>query len=56
MKDVNTHIMKGITHWQHPNFFGYFPSNSSFPGILGEMISAAVNIVGFSWVSSPVAT
>lgn len=46
----------GMTHWQSPNFFAYFPANSSFPGILGEMLSAAFNIVGFSWRGCPAAT
>jgi len=35
-----------MTHWQSPNFFAYFSANSSFPGILGEMMSAAFNIIG----------
>jgi hypothetical protein len=46
----------GMTHWQSPNFFAYFPANSSFPGILGEMMSAAFNIIGFSWRGCPAAT
>jgi tyrosine decarboxylase len=46
----------GVTHWQSPNYFAYYPSNSSTAGFLGEMLSAAFNIVGFSWVTSPAAT
>ena len=49
-------LLAGVTHWQSPNFFAYYPANSSFPGILGEMLSAALNIVGFSWRGCPAAT
>lgn len=56
MADVESHIMPGITHWQSPNFFAYFPANSSLPGILGEMMSAAFNTIGFSWMGNPAAT
>lgn len=54
--DVQTKILPGVTHWQSPNYFAYFPSNSSTAGFLGEMLSAGVNIVGFSWITSPAAT
>lgn len=56
MQDVEENIMPGVTHWQSPNFFAYFSANSSFPGMLGEMLSGALNIIGFSWVGSPAAT
>jgi len=46
----------GMTHWQSPSFFAYFPANSSFPGLLGEMLSGAFNVIGFSWIGSPAAT
>ncbi|RDX98841.1 Tyrosine decarboxylase 1 [Mucuna pruriens] len=52
----NEKILPGVTHWQSPNFFAYFPSNSSIAGFLGEMLSAGLNIVGFSWITSPAAT
>ncbi|KAE7997899.1 hypothetical protein FH972_002492 [Carpinus fangiana] len=54
--DVRAKILPGVTHWQSPNFFGYYPSNSSIAGFLGEMLSAGLNIVGFSWITSPAAT
>ncbi|KAK9146252.1 hypothetical protein Sjap_006155 [Stephania japonica] len=54
--NVQTKILPGVTHWQSPEYFAYFPSNSSTAGFLGEMLSAGLNIVGFSWVSSPSAT
>ncbi|KAJ3120035.1 hypothetical protein HK100_000056 [Physocladia obscura] len=54
--DIEQKIMPGITHWQSPNFFAFFPSNSSFPGILGEMYSAMFNSIGFNWQTSPAYT
>ncbi|XP_004292248.1 PREDICTED: tyrosine decarboxylase 1-like [Fragaria vesca subsp. vesca] len=54
--DIQAKILPGVTHWQSPNFFAYYPSNSSIAGFLGEMLSAGLNIVGFSWVTSPAAT
>lgn len=54
--DIQAKILPGVTHWQSPNFFGYYPSNSSIAGFLGEMMSAGLNIVGFSWITSPAAT
>ncbi|EFJ35827.1 hypothetical protein SELMODRAFT_78872 [Selaginella moellendorffii] len=48
-------VFAGIAR-QSPNFFGYYPSNSSTAGLLGEMLSAGLNIVGFSWITSPAAT
>ncbi|XP_056851042.1 phenylacetaldehyde synthase isoform X1 [Raphanus sativus] len=56
LDDVKTKILPGVTHWQSPNFFAYYPSNSSVAGFLGEMLSAGLGIVGFSWVTSPAAT
>ncbi|CAL0309800.1 unnamed protein product [Lupinus luteus] len=56
LSDVQEKILPGVTHWQSPNFFAYFPSNSSIAGFLGEMLSAGLNIVGFSWITSPAAT
>lgn len=54
--DVQQKILPGVTHWQSPDYFAYFPSNSSTAGFLGEMLSAGINIVGFSWITSPAAT
>ncbi|KAJ2335011.1 hypothetical protein GGH92_008147, partial [Coemansia sp. RSA 2673] len=42
--DIKTKIMPGMTHWQSGNFFAWFPSNSSFPAILGDMYSSMFNI------------
>lgn len=54
--DIEAKILPGVTHWQSPNYFAYYPSNSSIAGFMGEMLSAGLNIVGFSWITSPAAT
>lgn len=51
MLDVESKIMPGVTHWQHPRFHAYFPSGNSFPSILGDMLSDGIGCIGFSWVS-----
>src|SRR5215469_7249737 len=56
MADVEKLIMPGITHWQSPNFFAYFPSNNSFPSILGELLSAGLGVQGMLWATSPSCT
>ncbi|KAJ4728348.1 Tyrosine decarboxylase [Melia azedarach] len=56
LDDIQAKILPGVTHWQSPNYFAYYPSNSSVAGFLGEMLSAGLNIVGFSWITSPAAT
>ncbi|KAK2970081.1 hypothetical protein RJ640_006554 [Escallonia rubra] len=56
LKDVQNDIIPGITHWQSPNFFAYFPSSGSIAGFLGEMLSTGFNTVGFNWIGSPAAT
>jgi aromatic-L-amino-acid decarboxylase len=54
--DFQTIILPGITHWQSPNFFAYFPANSSYPSILGEMLTAALGAQCMIWETSPAAT
>ncbi|KAK9814151.1 hypothetical protein WJX72_001299 [[Myrmecia] bisecta] len=56
LADVTTKIMPGLTHWQSPSFFAYYPVNYSFPSMLGEMLGAGLNVIGFSWISSPAVT
>lgn len=51
MADVESKIMPGVTHWQHPRFHAYFPSGNSFPSILGDMLSDGIGCIGFSWVN-----
>ncbi|KAJ2718686.1 hypothetical protein GGI07_005640 [Coemansia sp. Benny D115] len=55
-RDIQSKIMPGMTHWQSGNFFGWFPSNSSFPAMLGDMYSNMFNVIGFNWICSPAAT
>ena len=56
MKDIESVILPGVTHWQSPNFFAYFPSNTSYPSILGELLSAGLDVQGMLWVTSPACT
>lgn len=56
LRDFDEIIMPGITHWQSPNFFAYFPANTSAPGILGELIAAGLNTQGMLWSTSPACT
>lgn len=56
LKDVERLILPGITHWQSPNFFAFFPSNTSFPSIMGEMLSAGLGVQGMFWATSPACT
>ena len=55
MKDFDEIIMPGITHWQNPNFFAYFPANTSPPSILAEMIIATLGAQCMIWETSPAA-
>lgn len=54
--DLDRIIMPGITHWQHPSWFAYFPANTSGPSILGELVSAGLGVQGMLWQTSPAAT
>lgn len=56
MADVNSIIMPGITHWQSPNFFAYFPANTSGPSILGDLLSSGLGVQGMLWATSPSCT
>ena len=56
MRDFEEIIMPGITHWQSPNFFAYFPANSSPPSVLAEMITATLGAQCMIWETSPAAT
>jgi aromatic-L-amino-acid/L-tryptophan decarboxylase len=56
LSDVERVILPGVTHWQSPNFFAFFPSNVSGPSILGELFSAGLGVQGMSWVTSPACT
>jgi aromatic-L-amino-acid/L-tryptophan decarboxylase len=54
--DFEHKILPGITHWNHPAFFGYFATSSSVPGILAEMLVAAIDVKAMLWKTSPAAT
>ena len=56
LRDVDDLILPGITHWQSPNFYAYFPANASAPAILGELLSAGLGVQGMLWVTSPACT
>ncbi len=56
LEDLPNLILPGITHWQSPNFFAYFPSNTSGPAILGELLSAGLGVQGMLWATSPACT
>jgi len=55
-EDFQKVILPGITHWQSPNFFAYFPANSSFPSVLAEMLTATLGAQCMIWDTSPAAT
>jgi aromatic-L-amino-acid decarboxylase len=56
LKDVEELILPGLTHWQSPNFFAFFPANTSAPAILGELLSAGLGVQGMIWATSPACT
>jgi aromatic-L-amino-acid decarboxylase len=56
LRDVEQVILPGITHWQSPNFFAYFPANASGPAILGDLLSSALGVQGMLWATSPACT
>ena len=56
LRDVDEIVMPGITHWQSPNFFAYFPANASGPSILGDLLSSGLGVQGMLWATSPACT
>jgi len=56
LRDVNDRILPGITHWQSPNFFAFFPANASGPAILGDLLSSGLGVQGMLWATSPACT
>jgi aromatic-L-amino-acid decarboxylase len=56
LADLDRIILPGITHWQSPRFFAYFPANASGPAILGELLSAGLGVQGMMWATSPACT
>uniref|UniRef100_A0A4W4E6X6 Aromatic-L-amino-acid decarboxylase n=1 Tax=Electrophorus electricus TaxID=8005 RepID=A0A4W4E6X6_ELEEL len=56
IQDIERVIMPGVTHWHSPFFFAYFPTASSFPAMLADMLCGAIGCIGFSWAASPACT
>jgi aromatic-L-amino-acid decarboxylase len=55
-RDLERIILPGLSHWQHPNFYGYFPSNGELASVLGDYLSTGLGVLGLSWQSSPALT
>ncbi len=49
-------VLPGITHWNHPGFFAYFPSNTDLASVLGDLLASGLGVQGMSWQTSPAAT
>ena len=56
LADLDRVIVPGLSHWQHPRFFGYFPSNGELASVLGDYLSTGLGVLGLSWQSSPALT
>lgn len=54
--DLDRLVLPGITTWQHPRFFGYFPSNALLASVLGDLVSSGLGVIGLAWQSSPALT
>src|SRR4051812_32743526 len=54
--DLDRVLLPGLSHWQHPSFFGYFPSNGDLASVLGDYLSTGLGVLGLSWQSSPAIT
>ena len=55
-EDLDRIVMPGLSHWQHPRFFGYFPCNGTLASVLGDYLSTGLGVLGLSWQSSPALT
>jgi aromatic-L-amino-acid decarboxylase len=56
LADLDRIVLPGITHWQSPNFFAYFPGNSSGPSVIGDLVSSGLGVQGMLWTTSPACT
>ena len=56
LADLDRIVIPGLSHWQHPSFFGYFPSNGLLASVLGDFTSTGLGVLGLSWQSSPALT
>lgn len=56
LRDLETVVVPGLSHWQSPTFFGYFPANAELSSVLGDYLSTGLGVLGLSWQSSPAVT
>jgi aromatic-L-amino-acid decarboxylase len=56
IRDLDGIIVPGLSHWQHPQFFGYFPCNGTLASVLGDYVSTGLGVLGLAWQSSPALT
>lgn len=56
LRDLDAIVMPGLSHWAHPRFFGYFPSNGELSSVLGDFASTGLGVLGLAWQSSPALT
>ncbi len=56
LRDVEEIVLPGVTHWQAPGFFAFFPANASGPAILGDLVSSGLGVQGMLWATSPACT
>lgn len=56
LDDMDRIILPGLSHWNHPSFFGYFPANSSLASVLGDYLSSGLGVLGLNWQASPALT
>jgi aromatic-L-amino-acid decarboxylase len=56
VQDLDRVIVPGLSHWQHPQFFGYFPCNGTLASVLGDYVSTGLGVLGLAWQSSPALT
>ena len=56
LSDLDRIVVPGLTHWQHPSFFAYYPANTSGPAILGDLLSSGLGVQGMLWATSPACT
>ncbi len=56
LRDLDEVVLPGVTHWNHPRFFAWFANTGSEPGILAELLTAALNVNAMTWLASPAGT
>lgn len=56
LADLDRVILPGVTHWQHPSFFAFFPASATGPSILGDLLASGLGVQGMLWATSPAAT